>query len=122
MAQLVNHFFDCPIGASRNGLKRANAIAEVVEDIAQIEHVERAQIKVQRELQAGIVGRGLDGLLGLVEHNAESLIARVLERQPVLRLIHAEATGAAGAGGEERCTFPRSPGANSPCLPANAEI
>jgi hypothetical protein len=105
MAQPVHHFFKGSIGASRNRLEWADAIAEVVEDIAQVEHIERAQVEVQRELQAGIVGCGLDGLLGLVEHDAESLIAGVLQRQPVLRFIHAEAAGTAGAGGEKNILF-----------------
>ena len=84
MAQLVHHIFNSLIRASRNQLKGADAITEVIEDIAQVEHIERAQVEVQRELQAGIVGRGLDGLVRLVEHDAESLIPRVIQRQPIL--------------------------------------
>src|ERR1035437_4025089 len=56
MAPPVNDFFDGSIRASRNGFEGTDAITEVVEDIAQVEHIERTQVEVQRELQAGIVG------------------------------------------------------------------
>ena len=94
-AQPVHYIINRPVSAARNGLEGTDAVAEVVDHVAQVEHVERAKIEVQRELQSGIIGCGLDGLLGLVKHNAESLIACVLERQTILRLVHAEAAGSA---------------------------
>ena len=42
MAQLVHHIFNSLIRASRNQLEGADAITEVIEDIAQVEHIERA--------------------------------------------------------------------------------
>ena len=81
--------------------ERTNLVDQVVAHIAQVQGVQHAESEVNGELQAGIVGCGLDGLFCLVKHKAESLIAGVLQRQPVLRLIHAEAARTARARRKE---------------------
>ena len=79
----------------------ANLVGHVVDDVADVQRVQDGQEEVEVHLQAGF-GLGLVQAAALLEQqHAEFVEARVAQRQPVLGFVHAEAAGAAGAGGEE---------------------
>ena len=76
-------------------------VNHVVDDIAQVQCVERTHAEVYGELQAGVARCSLDAMFLLEKQNPEAPEACILERHAVLRLVHAEAARSAGAGSEE---------------------
>ena len=78
-----------------------DAVNHLVHDVAQIERVEHAHAEVDGELQAGFSRRRLHTIILLEEQYPEAVEARVLQRQAIFRLVHAEAARSAGAGGKE---------------------
>src|SRR5258708_3073557 len=71
--------------------KWTNLIDQVVEHVAQMHGVEHAESEVDCELQPWLTRGRLDSVAVLEQQHAETIEAGVLQREAILRLIHAEA-------------------------------
>jgi hypothetical protein len=80
---------------------RTQPVREVLKDVPEVERIQRAESEVERELQPGFARSGCDPLVLLEEHDAKTVESRVVQRQPVLRLVHAEPTWPARSRREE---------------------
>ncbi len=82
-------------------LKGPHLVHQLVDHVAQVERVEHAHAEVDGELQSRLAAGCLDAVGLLEEQYAEAIEAGILQREAVFGLVHAEAAGSAGAGGEE---------------------
>src|SRR6266496_1711366 len=89
------------VGPALFDLVRPNVVGDLVHYVAEVERIDHAHAEIHGELEPRFAGRGLDAVVLLEKQHAEAIEARILERQPILGLIHAEAAGTARAGGEE---------------------
>ena len=81
-----------------------------------LQGVQHAHAEIDGELQSRFAGCGLDPFLLLEQQDAEAVEAGVLQREAVLGFVHAEAAGAAGAGGEEDVIIRRCRRGDMPCF------
>ena len=101
LVQKLHGLFQHAIGLAGVHLVRPDLIGHVIEDIAHIQRIQDGQEEVQVHFQSRF-GLGLVQPAALLEKkHAELVESRVPQRQPVLRFVHAEAAGAARAGGKE---------------------
>src|SRR5437870_5441405 len=73
----------------------ANLVDQVVEHVTQVHGVQHAKSEVDGELQSRLARGGLDSVAVLKQQHTETVEARVLQREAILCLIHAEAAGTA---------------------------
>src|SRR5262249_50691489 len=73
----------------------------VVQDVPEVQRIERAEAEVDAELEAGLSGRGIDPVVLLEEQDAETMKPGVLDGKPVFGFIHAEPAGAARSSRKE---------------------
>ncbi len=98
---VVHDLVEETLGLAFLDLVGADEVAELVDAVAHVEGVEDAEEEVDVEGEAGL-GVGLGEAAGLLEEqDAEAVVAGVAEGEAILGLVHAEAAGTAGAGGEE---------------------
>ncbi len=86
---------------ARNDLVGTELVEHLVGDVAEIERVQHAHAKIDGELQSRLAGLGLDALILRKQEDAKASESGVLQRHPVLGLVHSEAARPAGAAGEE---------------------
>ena len=91
MAELVDYLPEYSVGLALIHLERANLVDHVVEHVTQVHGVQHAESEVDGELQSRLARGGLDSIAVLKQQHAEAIEAGVLEREAILRLIHAEA-------------------------------
>ena len=89
------------IGLAVLHLVRANLVADIVQDVTEVQRVERAQAEIDRELQPCLARRRIDPIVLLEEEDAEPVEAGVLHAEPVLRLVHPKPARSTRAGREE---------------------
>ena len=93
--------FEDAVGFAGVHLVGANLIGEIVENVAHVQGVQNGEEEIHVHFQAGF-GFGLVQAAALLEQeHAEFLEAGVAQREAIFSFVHAEAAGAAGAGGEE---------------------
>ena len=92
------------VGFARVHFVRADLIGNVVDDVADVQGVQDVEEEVEVHFQAGFRFRLVQSARLLKQQHAESIKARVAQCQAILGFVHAEAAGAAGAGGEENVT------------------
>ena len=88
---MLHHVFENTIGLTGCRLVRAQLTTHVVEHVAEVQRVERAEPEVDGELQPSLPRRRIDPVVLLKQQDAEAVEAGVLDAQPVLRLVHPEA-------------------------------
>ena len=99
--QVVHAVVERLIGGAGFDFVRTERVGHLVHHVAAVQRVQDAEEEVEVHLQAGF-GVGLREAARLLEQqHAEAVEPGVAQRQAVFRLVHAEAAGTAGAGGEE---------------------
>ncbi len=101
VAEPIDHFAEHAIRLALVHFERTNLVDQVVDHIAQMHGIQHAEAEVDSELQPGLAGSRLDSVAVFEQQHAEAIEAGIFQREAILRLIHAEAARAAGAGGEE---------------------
>src|SRR5580692_2407396 len=90
-AQSVHRVPEYFVGLALIDFEWPNLVNHVVEHVTQVHGVQHAKAEVDRELQSRFAGGGLDSIAVLKQQHPETIEAGVLEREAILRLIHAEA-------------------------------
>src|SRR5262245_42358069 len=99
--QVIHALFHHGVSLAGVDFVRADLIADVVDQVAHVQRVEDGQEEIDVHLKPGFGLRLVQAARLLEEHDAESVEARIAQRQPVLRLVHPEAARPAGARREE---------------------
>ena len=109
------------VGFALVHLEGTDLVDELIDHVTEIESIQHAHAEVDGELQSGFAARGLDAVRLLEEQHAEAFEAGVLQREPILRLIHAKAARSAGARSEEDVVVDDLLSGHVPAVPASAD-
>src|SRR5260370_7625044 len=91
LAKSIHRLAEYTIGVALLHFKWTNLVDQVVEHVAQVHGVQHAESKVDRELQSRLARGRLDSVAVLEQQHTEAIEACVLQREAILRFIHAEA-------------------------------
>ena len=81
--------------------ERAHLVNHIVHHVAHMQRVQHAQAEIDREFQSRLAGGRLDPVAVVEQQHAEAIESRVLQREAVLGLVHAEAARTARARRKE---------------------
>ena len=97
----IDRLAEHAVGLALVHFERTDLVDQLVDHVAQVQRIQHAHAEIDGELQPWLAAGGLDAVASLKQQHAEAVEAGILQRKAILRLIHAEAARAAGAGGEE---------------------
>src|SRR3979490_1334991 len=100
-AKPIHRLAKYPLSFAFVYFERTDLVDEVVEHVPEVHGVQHAESEVNRELQSRLPGGCLDSIAILEQQQAEAVETRVLQREAILGLIHAEAAWTARTCREE---------------------